>query len=349
MKKLIFLLISLLFTISIAAQNRVMLQSAGTSSIYSTITAAYNAAVDGDTIYISGGKYAESLSINKPNLVIIGAGYNPDSTQATGSTEIQGTFYLIDDADSCEVYGLHITGAVRVYNIGRFVLSRNKIDSYIEFRYAYFPGTGIISENILNGIQSTAGNITNVIVEKNIIYGTIQYLTVNCSINNNVLLRNNSGYLFYYSNNLLIENNIIYYTYNTELIYGGSTNINFINNNIFVADYDFQANAYGNAILTNNHTVSAANIDDVFVDYDGTLVYNPANNFHLNPDSISSWVGTDGTQIGLYGTQDAALIPTPFKEGTLPFNPHISEKSVAKFTDENGLLQIEFKATSQEK
>lgn len=65
----------------------------------------------------------------------------------------------------------------------------------------------------------------------------------------------------------------------------------------------------------------------------------PLADFHLN--NPASYLGTDGTQIGLFGGSK------PFKQGGLPENPHIRYKNIAPQTDNNGLLSIDIKVGAQ--
>lgn len=50
------------------------------------ITAAYNAAVAGDTIYVYPGTYTEQLTITKANITLMGSTY--PSLDPTGNTAI---------------------------------------------------------------------------------------------------------------------------------------------------------------------------------------------------------------------------------------------------------------------
>ena len=65
-------------------------------------------------------------------------------------------------------------------------------------------------------------------------------------------------------------------------------------------------------------------------------------NLHLRPNSPLHNAGTDGTDIGIYG----GLFP--WKEGSVPFNPHIQTKTIGNITDGNGNLQINIKVKAQD-
>src|SRR5690554_2811583 len=91
------LIIVLLFSTStLFAQKKVALHSNGSASFFTGATPfadAYNAAVDGDTIYLPGGTFAVSGYMNK-RIAIYGTGHHPDSSSVMGETIITGNVYL---------------------------------------------------------------------------------------------------------------------------------------------------------------------------------------------------------------------------------------------------------------
>jgi len=54
------------------------------------------------------------------------------------------------------------------------------------------------------------------------------------------------------------------------------------------------------------------------------------------------YLGTDGTQIGIYGGSQ------PFKEKGMPSNPQVTEKIISTETDTNGNLQINITVKTQD-
>lgn len=91
MKKLLTLCIALLLT-TLAANAAILRVNPNGSATYATIIAAYNAAVNGDTIVLAPGNYAEVILSNK-RLRVIGAGWDQVTTRywyfnngATGSS-----------------------------------------------------------------------------------------------------------------------------------------------------------------------------------------------------------------------------------------------------------------------
>jgi hypothetical protein len=124
-----------------------------------------------------------------------------------------------------------------------------------------------------------------------------------------------------------------------------------IRNNIFYkAVYDwfdcvnnqFQRNIFKNepAAAGNSYANNYSNVNTttLFVNYSGGP-FTYAANFHLvNP---ATYPGTDATQVGLYGSA------WPWKEGSVPVNPHIQTKSIAEQTNASGTIQVQVKVAAQ--
>lgn len=134
MKSIVVTTLTLLFLVSFSfSQRRVALHHLGNVQIFSSPNAlqeAYDAAYDGDTIYLPGGQY-NGITLAK-KLHIYGAGYHLDSTNATNYTFINGTITLNDGSDGTIIQGLYIGGNVEGAN-------GNKVDS-IKIRRNYISG-----------------------------------------------------------------------------------------------------------------------------------------------------------------------------------------------------------------
>jgi len=59
--------------------------------------------------------------------------------------------------------------------------------------------------------------------------------------------------------------------------------------------------------------------------------------------SPSTYIGTDATECGIYGGI------FPYKEGAVPYNPHIQQKSISSVTDINGNINVNIKVVAQDK
>lgn len=324
----------------VKAQQRVALQSNGTTTIFSganPFVDAYNSSTHGDTIYLPGGTIPFQSNIDK-GLVIIGAGHYPDSTLATGKTVFSGNISIGSNADNLWLEGIEITGSISFS-------SNAKVDSVTirrcKFGSLLYSGSGTtpceensIRENIIVG-GVNFGNATSSMLSNNIIGGQISYAN-NIGISNNILFHNpsttsSSGSVFAYVNSCFITNNIIFRNFGGEYNVYYNCNLNTFSNNIFTLVPDV-----GTSTFTGNYF--SIDITTVFVNQTGnTFDYN--HNYHLvNP---TTYLGVDNTEVGIYGGL------YPFKEGAVPHNPHIQSKYIAPTTNVNGDLQIQIQVEAQ--
>ena len=136
---------------------------------------------------------------------------------------------------------------------------------------------------------------------------------------------------FGYTKSSLLQNNYIYGQGS------GVTTCQF-NKNIFRYTPNFTTS-------TNVQTCDTCNyfnldLDTTFVNVPSTA-FDYDNDYRLRDDSVGKNAGSDGTDIGIYGTQQ------PWKDGSLPRNPHIRTISLTPVTDENGHLIIEAEVQGQ--
>ncbi len=66
------------------------------------------------------------------------------------------------------------------------------------------------------------------------------------------------------------------------------------------------------------------------------------NTYDYHLQTPSNYIGTDGFQIGIYGTS------APFKEGVVSKNPHVILKSIAPQTTPTGDLNINITVGAQQ-
>ncbi|MGD0710552.1 MAG: hypothetical protein ABR968_05165 [Bacteroidales bacterium] len=333
MKKLIFIL--LLFAVSYSyGQVRVALQHQGTTTLFSgtqPLQDAYTAAVSGDTLYLPGTTFS-GLTITK-QLVIYGTGHYPDSTTATGVSVING-FSFDAGSDNSVLEGVKIAGNLNnnsyEVKVDSVTISRCHITGSIQLYSSYFDNTHPkcvnwkIKQSVVDGnIDCT--DASTIQISNNIIAGYINDIFESGLIANNVLLYFNN-WLFTGVNSSLIQNNIIL---DNDII--NVCQFNLIQKNIFV-----YTPAMGtNTALNNFYPVTQSSI---FVSQSGNS-FDYSQDYHLA--SPSTYVGTDGHDIGIYGGM------YPYKEGAVPFNPHIISKSIPQNTDVNGHLNINIKVDAQ--
>lgn len=332
-----FVAVSILLTANVLfAQSKITLSHLGLPTFYTSLTAALAAAANGDTLYLPGGSIQPSdITINK-SVHIVGAGHYPDSTAATGRTIITTLRYLTGSGggslQGCSISTLYI-GYASNQNIIGLSVSRCTIN--------YFR---LGSDNV--------STIDNIYLSDNIFTGDLMIHTAyqNVMIVRNII--NNSGLL---GQGLFIKNNIIYAYYNNGL--SGFTSCNFENNiivctstnnismgtqncnysnNLFIPNViNWGTNTQQNSIL--NQTQA-----NTFENTTGS-VFSYANNYHLKSSSPGKNYGTDGTDVGIFGTV------TPYKDGAVPFNPHIMFKSISSETTPAGILNVTISVSAQDR
>lgn len=330
---LLFIFLVVVFT-SATAQKTVALHSNGAITVFggnSPLTEAYTASVTGDTLYVSGGIFAAPDTINK-GLVIIGAGYDTDSTAVTGKTFItsstinSGRIVLGSNASNLYMEGMQFQGGLVKTDpdITGFTLIRLKIAELV------FSNAGIIPTNA-SIIQCYIGNLT--------IEGVTNSVISNCILRGAII----------YSNTNIFKNNVI--TYGSGFGILRTCNANTFMNNIFsttnnvVSDgncsyNNFQYNIF--AHLTPILQTAATDLNNYKeIDMATVFVNEVASDFHLLPNASTTYLSDDGTQVGLYGGF------LPFKDGAVPSNPHISYKAISTATGNNGALNISFKVNAQ--
>jgi hypothetical protein len=335
MKTNLFILLITLSTSLSYSQVRVALHHVGTTTIFGGTTPfidAYNASVDGDTIYLPGSQFNPPTLFDK-RLAVFGAGIHTDSTLATNRTIVDGTFNIGSNADKSHLEGIYFNGVVSFaanQSIDSIYLRRNYMNS--------LSITGTNPANRSNGVKVTENfiggainlqNCTNVEVQNNVFYG-LNNVSSNGWFANNIITGQTMTYTFNSVSESLFENNII----NSSIYSYGITAVNctFLKN-AFVNDPTSQ--------LNNNWSGNYVNITwpPFFMNYQSSAIFSTAN-YHLSDPA--SYQGTTGNQIGVYGGV------SPMKEGVVPFNPHISTKTIAPQTDSNGDLNINITVGAQE-
>lgn len=327
----------LLFPLALFAQSNVLTVSNWEErpAQYNTIQDAVDAANSGDTIYVYGSPVLyEGTLINKPNLTIIGSGYNQNNNQ-NFSTSFSGDLIINPISGVTNASGLNLVGlkcGIRaIANVdgtsiteGRFIndvtIMRCEISSLtIDLIAKNFA----IINNIINNLTVSAGTSypEDILVANNIINFTFSILSTfstipakNFVINNNIFTKdftlststNSSGAIgFLFSNNIF---------YGSSPFFEKMENCIF-NNNLSFGSSDDSFNLSGSN-SGNNNIVSQ---DPKFIDAPGAtdnFSFDFGNNYRLAADSPGRNYGTDGTDIGIYG----GAFPFP---GELTGNPPI--------------------------
>lgn len=316
------------------------LEHGGTSNVFYGLSAfadAYNASANGDRIYLSAGYFDPPTSIEK-GVKITGAGHFPIEGKQTIITK---ELKINKGADSLRMEGLFLNSAL-TYD---YLNSINYVKVIrCGFTQANFNSTAVASKNycsfeecFISGAiyfgsgYNDGGN--NFLLRNSIVQGSVYYIPGNALIDGNIFLLNatspyNSTLLTV--NHSIIQNNIFIGSSNLFYYGYGVTGANTINKNLFVSSNPEDVNK------ATNFTGIAQS--DIFVNQTGNdLSY--LQDYHLNKPG--TYIGTDGTQVGLYGGLS-------FKENGVPSNPAIISKTVATKTEPNGNLQINISVKAQD-
>jgi hypothetical protein len=324
-------------------------QNGGEPLFYTNLDTAIIKAHSGDTIYLPGYLYTPgsgNINIDK-ELHIIGTGHHPDSTFATGFTQINGNITLIEGSSNGSIEGIFLSGHLYFGqsfsvkpSITGFILLRNSILAIIfeeddkQVRYT----NNVIKENILRyGIRGTAPensvykDTQSNFFFNNLIMSHMWSLSYNNIFKNNIFIR---GDAIFSIMGCLFENNI--FPCGSPKTTSGIFNCTFRNN---LSTNGFPTSYNGN-IFINNITESLQNI---FINYPYiNQTYSYDFDFHLQPTSKGKNAGRDGTDVGIYGGN------YPWKDGSLPFNPHYQKILIAPQTDNQGNLNVNIKVKAQD-
>jgi len=321
MKRIITLFtVLILCLLSIQAQRVIALQNGSKSFFHQQLDTIMAHAEQGDTIYLPGTNYnyGKDFSINK-ELHIFGVGHVPDSTKATGFSGILNNIRFITGSDNSTLSGIYINAniyfgtnttnrnvsnvTISRCNVGNIYLNYNSNVSNSQVNYIN------INENVIRSMVDGGYTPSNIAVERNIINDYVVNFNFpeNCYFKNNTIL----DYSYFFSNvsGVLIENNICLASNPMS-----GLNQSTLRNNLFSANLDITNDAIG----TNSMTGNLVNIarESIFVNAENlTSGFNYDYNYRLKPDCPGKNGGTDGMDIGIYGSD------IPYKD--VPENPHI--------------------------
>jgi len=358
-KKVISLGIFLFISSVVVTQNYITVDHNGTPSLFSDMQSAINSAQSGDYIYIPGGSFGLSspLIIDK-EVHIFGAGHYPDSSSTTNYTIITGEDVLITgDADNASISGIRIEKNLKIGYSGTGWQSTDNIEVYrcrVEgsTSLSEYSDNIYIYENVFEGNVNGHINGNGVIFSKNIFEEYIFEFDNTIFINNIFLFAHDdctasasSSCNAVFGNlntelitNCLFENNIIYDRYPLRCRHTGGycyyvQNCIF-NNNLFI---DNQSFPYVTNVGTNNIVNQLKS--SIFVNQSGSS-FSYSHDYHLQSTCPGKNAGTDGTDIGIYGTAE------PYKDGAVPANPHIRSKAI---TVQNNVIQVNVEVAAQER
>lgn len=294
------------------------------------LKSAHSAATDGDCITLSSGQF-NAVDITKA-VTIRGAGMEEDSILGIKPTIIYGTPHIsITDngTDRLRMEGFYLNG--NLYYEGTlesptFVKCRFGEFIYTSQNSAYLKNASFIhckiaTRLLLSAISSAF--CTSCIISNPYLTGSS---TSNIEIYNSVVLLTGDGSSSLASVPVGIHdsslNNCIIYVTSTS-----SSNYSFPSSTTLYNNVSNQSNAFNNCLNTTNQV---AEMDSLFLHFT-TEVDN--SDYTLTDEAKSTYLGTDGTEVGIYG-------------GIYPYNPvptnlRVTRCSVATQSSSDGTLSVD--------
>jgi hypothetical protein len=332
MKKFTVLLFCIGFLSANATSWRVNNNTAIDADFSNLITAIDSVNV-GDTLYIEGTQFSYGDIVLDKKLVLIGPGYfldQNDSTQVNFNPAKLHDLIIDQDAVACEIYGLYITGYIRM-DASNVIFARNHYDpssSYDGFALAFNNPISncVITQNFLWKLNANPNSIAlNMLITNNYISHALT-LNDDCSatIFNNVVGREITAH------NSVVKNNILYDDHYTSGYFG--------DNSVF--EYNI-ANVQDNSMPPGVGNISGIDPNDVFVDYDGSLGFSEDAKWQLKEGSIAIGYGENGVDCGCFGGT------SPYVLSGLPAVPHIYEAIVPTSGSAACGLSVTIKVKSQ--
>lgn len=327
------------------AQRRIAVQNGGAPALWTDLDSAVLNAQSGDTIYIPGGSFqVGNLLINK-KLHLVGAGHDPDSTSATWKTELSGGIKLGTGADGGSITGVELSSTIEVdtsngYVLQGYTIARNhlwRIDANGRARNLLIFGN-VVEAELVGYVGYSFGPISpyaeDNVISNNILQRAVVGWGAGTLFANNIFLYNtynpnNNLRVVQHTKECIFQNNYI-----KQVGYGGNisgTN-NIIRNNIL----------HQNTAIAGQENLIGVHPDSIFVAFPSNNTFGYADDYHIKPNSPAKNAGFDGTDVGIYG----GLFP--WKDGSIPFNPHIQSATVGPTTDGAGNLPVNIKVSAQD-
>ncbi len=301
MKNLTISIIALfiLATAGTFATVRTVSNNAGTKAQYTSLQAAIDAAVAGDTIYVHAtiNNYGD-VTVTGKALVIMGAGYNrPDGVNAAVNS------IILNNADNTKINGIncnYISGTNSNY------INISNCSIYIGSNSGFAVIICGSNWNLFNNIF--AGSF--------IVYGWGECINIQNNTNTQIF---NNIFSYQYASNRVIHNSNSNLTFIFNNLFFSSSfsnisNANFINNIFYgnrypsgceycVFDNNLTYNTDQNTLPygTNTGSNNIINQNPLFIN-NSNYSFDYTDNFGLQASSPCIGAGIDSSDIGLYST-----------------------------------------------
>lgn len=335
------------FVVQVSAQSSViatLFHDGDIKTFYGTgaLRSAHAAAVHGDVITLSSGSFT-ATKITKA-VTLRGAGMEYDSISVTEPTIISGDFSIQIASDSTlqnnnlVMEGIYHNAAGVITVIGSL-----KNPQFVKCRLYEIR----CSSSGTAGYMYYANFINCVIADEVYFFSSGSATFVNCYLNNLTQNNSNSSHEFqncvvkddnfFNVNNTVFRNCFLYAT-------SGTSTYNKLPSsspayNCVALSATSSTNIFANQSNTTN--TQASSFSDVFKTWTGSSLANfKTERLELTDAAKTKYLGSDGTQIGIYG-------------GSIPFdprpsNPQITKLNVASKSTADGKLSVDIEVKAAE-
>lgn len=348
MKKIIYLLVVMNLTVVVSrAQNLVITvdNNVNASADFTTINEAMEAAQPGDTIYVTPSQTSYGSVTVAKRLHFRSIGHTPEVTNGLsakiGFLSFHGTSNPpVTISSGSSIQGFEINGiGIGFTGPDNITIKNNKIVGNINLGGNQDCENWIIQGNVINGLIASSVTSNNWSITNNFIFGSnagFSSLANDCVVSNNIVLvtSNQATHtLFSNSENVVTNNIFLANQANLGAFITQTSNVTFLNNLTF--------NYAGTTLATLVGSTNFNNANPAFLSVPTLLsTYSVNDDYHL-PNN-TSFLGTDGNQIGIYG------LNFPFNKRGYSFNmPYVEHLQIMNpSVESSGTLQVQIRAKS---
>lgn len=327
-----------------------------TISVYygiDALSSAYSAAVNGDVITLSSGGFSAPSKIAKI-ITIRGAGMETDSVNKVAPTILTGDFHVYSPQATSSTWhltieGIHHDGKIYYgYRGGTYDYFDLTNAQFIKCRLNEFVCSSTVTNYIsvdIEGVKFIQCKIKNITALGNATFLNCYVGAPGCAYTGSTTYKMSYecfNCVVYGSLHPSHVNNSLFV--NSVLIGGNpldKTNMAYNCIGVYTANSDTVNHVFSN-LPDNLSNVCYRKVGEVFdtktFDANGTDNYSDADTYQLLESIRTKHLGTDGTEIGMYG---GALPYTP-----LSALPRIKKFNVAPQSDGEGKLKVEIEVSA---
>lgn len=331
---LVVMLVASVFTGKVYAQSSTLatLNHEGTIRTFYGITAlkeAYGAAVDGDVITLASGSYS-AIDLTKA-VSICGAGMGLGAAKNVEPTILLGDFRLNlpeNNTKRFSIEGIYHNGEIGYSNCQNAMFLKCRLNEISHYSSPYkLKGISFVHCRIAKDFG---------------LYFNCSVSLINCIVNEPWCVNTSSDTSVFDFTNCVLKgsaSSLGYSTLRNCIFYNTTTNTFSSSTSLYnTVVFSSVSNVLDN-IANNGTNIVTEDWPGVFKTYSGTK-FEDSETFELTDEAKTKYLGTDGTEVGIYG-------------GNLPFdptpsNPQITKCNVASKSTADGKLSVDIEVRAAE-